>query len=178
MDVSVYSKSRGVLSSTKTLDQFQLNHDEAVGSTITAKQISVSAGKDVAIRGSNVISDEETQIVAAENVSLTAAQNHYCDNEFHQTKKSGLMSSGGIGFAIGSKKTTDDTDSTSLTHTGSTVGSIKGDTTIVAGKHYEQIGSTVSSPEGNNTIHAQSIDIQAAHNQLNSNTTQTYEQKA
>ncbi|MDK4706649.1 hemagglutinin repeat-containing protein [Kingella negevensis] len=177
MDVSVYSKSRGVLSSTKTLDQFQLNHDEAVGSTITAKQISVSAGKDVAIRGSNVISDEETQIVAAENVSLTAAQNHYRDNEFHQTKKSGLMSSGGIGFAIGSKKTTDDTDSTSLTHTGSTVGSIKGDTTIVAGKHYEQIGSTVSSPEGNNTIHAQSIDIRAAQNKRQNDHIHIQEQK-
>ncbi|MCG7656599.1 hemagglutinin repeat-containing protein [Neisseriaceae bacterium CCUG 44465] len=176
MDVSVYSKSRGILSSTKSLDQFQLNHDEAVGSTITGKQVSISAGKDVAIRGSNVISDDGTQIEAAENVSLTAAQNHYRDDEFHQTKKSGLMSAG-IGFTIGSKKTTHDQDHTSLTHTASTIGSLKGDTTIIAGKQYTQIGSTVSSPEGNNTIHAQSIDIQAAHNQLNSNTTQTYEQK-
>ncbi|ULJ59719.1 hemagglutinin repeat-containing protein [Wielerella bovis] len=176
MDVSVYSKSRGILSSTKSLDQFQLNHDEAVGSTITGKQVSISAGKDVAIRGSNVISDDGTQIEAAENVSLTAAQNHYRDDEFHQTKKSGLMSAG-IGFTIGSKKNTHDQDHTSLTHTASTIGSLKGDTTIVAGKQYTQIGSTVSSPEGNNTIHAQSIDIQAAHNQLNSNSTQTYEQK-
>lgn len=177
MDVSVYSKSRGVLSSTKTLDQFQLNHDEAVGSTITGKQVSVSAGKDVAIRGSNVVSDEGVQIVGAENVYLTAAQNHYRDGEFHETKKSGLMSSGGIGFAIGSKKTTDDTDSTSLTHTSSTVGSLNGDTYISAGKQYTQHGSTVSSLQGNNYISAQNIDVTAAENSYTNDHVQTMKQK-
>lgn len=177
MDVSVYSKSRGVLSSTKTLDQFQLNHDEAVGSTITGKQVSVSAGKDVAIRGSNVVSDEGVQIVGAENVYLTAAQNHYRDGEFHETKKSGLMSSGGIGFAIGSKKTTDDTDSTSLTHTSSTVGSLNGDTYISAGKQYTQHGSTVSSLQGNNYISAQNIDVTAAENSYTNDHIQTMKQK-
>ena len=177
MDVSVHSKSRGVLSSTKTLDQFQLNHDEAVGSTITGKQVSVSAGKNVAIRGSNVVSDEGVQIVGAENVYLTAAQNHYRDGEFHETKKSGLMSSGGIGFAIGSKKTTDETDSTSLTHTSSTVGSLNGDTYISVGKQYTQHGSTVSSLQGNNYISAQNIDVTAAENSYTNDHVQTMKQK-
>lgn len=86
--------------------------------------------------------------------------------------------SAGIGFTIGSKTNTQENQSQSNEHTGSTVGSLKGDTTIVASKHYEQTGSNVSSPEGNNLISTQSMDIGAAQNQLNSKTTQTYEQKA
>ncbi|WP_205929559.1 hemagglutinin repeat-containing protein, partial [Neisseria meningitidis] len=140
------------------------------------RQVVLQAGNDANILGSNVISDNGTRIQAGNHVRIGTTQTQSQSETYHQTQKSGLMSAG-IGFTIGSKTNTQENQSQSNEHTGSTVGSLKGDTTIVAGKHYEQIGSTVSSPEGNNIIHAQSIDIQAAHNKLNSNTTQTYEQK-
>uniref|UniRef100_UPI0018654564 hemagglutinin repeat-containing protein n=1 Tax=Neisseria lactamica TaxID=486 RepID=UPI0018654564 len=157
-------------------DKAQSHHETAQSSTFEGRQVVLQAGNDANILGSNVISDNGTRIQAGNHVRIGTTQTQSQSETYHQTQKSGLMSAG-IGFTIGSKTNTQENQSQSNEHTGSTVGSLKGDTTIVAGKHYEQIGSTVSSPEGNNTIHAQSIDIQAAHNKLNSNTTQTYEQK-
>ncbi|WP_239989807.1 hemagglutinin repeat-containing protein [Neisseria lactamica] len=157
-------------------DKAQSHNETAQSSTFEGKQVVLQAGNDANILGSNVISDNGTRIQAGNHVRIGTTQTQSQSETYHQTQKSGLMSAG-IGFTIGSKTNTQENQSQSNEHTGSTVGSLKGDTTIVAGKHYEQIGSTVSSPEGNNTIHAQSIDIQAAHNKLNSNTTQTYEQK-
>ena len=157
-------------------DKAQSHNETAQSSTFDGKQVVLQAGNDTNIKGSNVISDNGTHIQAGNHVHIGTTQTRNQSETYHQTKKSGLMSAG-IGFTIGSKTNTQENQSQSTEHTGSTVGSLKGDTTIMAGKHYQQIGSTVSSSEGNNTIHAQSIDIQAAHNQLNSNTTQTYEQK-
>ena len=157
-------------------DKAQSHNETAQSSTFEGKQVVLQAGNDANILGSNVISDNGTRIRAGNHVRIGTTQTQSQSETYHQTQKSGLMSAG-IGFTIGSKTNTQENQSQSNEHTGSTVGSLKGDTTIVAGKHYEQIGSTVSSPEGNNTIYAQSIDIQAAHNKLNSNTTQTYEQK-
>ncbi|WP_205838791.1 hemagglutinin repeat-containing protein, partial [Neisseria meningitidis] len=157
-------------------DKAQSHNETAQSSTFDGKQVVLQAGNDANIKGSNVISDNGTHIQAGNHVHIGTTLTHNQSETYHQTKKSGLMSAG-IGFTIGSKTNTQENQSQSTEHTGSTVGSIKGDTAIVAGKQFTQIGSTVSSPEGNNTIHAQSIDIQAAHNQLNSNTTQTYEQK-
>nr|WP_118780089.1 hemagglutinin repeat-containing protein [Neisseria lactamica] len=157
-------------------DKAQSHNETAQSSTFEGRQVVLQAGNDANILGSNVISDNGTRIQAGNHVRIGTTQTQSQSETYHQTQKSGLMSAG-IGFTIGSKTNTQENQSQSNEHTGSTVGSLKGDTTIVAGKHYEQIGSTVSSPEGNNTIHAQSIDIQAAHNKLNSKTTQTYEQK-
>uniref|UniRef100_UPI000BB65FDF two-partner secretion domain-containing protein n=1 Tax=Neisseria lactamica TaxID=486 RepID=UPI000BB65FDF len=157
-------------------DKAQSHNETAQSSTFEGRQVVLQAGNDANILGSNVISDNGTRIQAGNHVRIGTTQTQSQSETYHQTQKSGLMSAG-IGFTIGSKTNTQENQSQSNEHTGSTVGSLKGDTTIVAGKHYEQIGSTVSSPEGNNTIHAQSIDIQAAHNKLNSNTSQTYEQK-
>ncbi|CBX21456.1 unnamed protein product [Neisseria lactamica Y92-1009] len=157
-------------------DKAQSHNETAQSSTFEGKQVVLQAGNDANILGSNVISDNGTRIQAGNHVRIGTTQTQSQSETYHQTQKSGLMSAG-IGFTIGSKTNTQENQSQSNEHTGSTVGSLKGDTTIVAGKHYEQIGSTVSSPEGNNLISAQSMDIGAARNQLNSKTTQTYEQK-
>lgn len=157
-------------------DKAQSHNETAQSSTFDGKQVVLQAGNDAKIHGSNVISDKGTHIQAGNHVHIGTTQTQAHSQTYHQTQKSGLMSAG-IGFTIGSKTNTQENQSQNTEHTASTVGSLKGDTTIITGKQYTQVGSTVSSPEGNTTIAAQSIDIKAAHNQFNSNTTQTYEQK-
>lgn len=149
-------------------DKAQSHHETAQSSTFEGKQVVLQAGNDANILGSNVISDNGTRIQAGNHVRIGTTQTQSQSETYHQTQKSGLMSAG-IGFTIGSKTNTQENQSQSNEHTGSTVGSLKGDTTIVASKHYEQTGSNVSSPEGNNLISTQSMDIGAAQNQLNSN---------
>ncbi|MBF0804060.1 hemagglutinin repeat-containing protein [Neisseria sp. 19428wB4_WF04] len=174
---SVYSKSRGLVSNKTGLDQYRRRHDEAAGSTIEGKEVAVVAGADINVRGSNIVSDGRTLLKAGNNVNLTAAQSSYHDSEFHQTKKSGLTGSGGIGFSIGSKKDAADNSSRTLVNHGSTVGSLTGDTVISAAQNYRQTGSTVSSPEGDVWIRARNIDIEAAQDTYAADYRRTFEQK-
>ena len=177
LDASVSGKSKGILSSTKTHDRYRFSHDEAVGSNIGGDKIIVVAGQDINVRGSDLISDNGTVLKAGHDINISTAHNRYTGTEYHESKKSGVMGTGGLGFTIGSRKTTDDTDRTNIIHTGSIIGSLNGDNVIVAGNRYRQTGSTVSSPEGRNTVTAKSIDIESANNRYATDYVHTQEQK-
>ena len=177
LDASVSVKSKGILSSTKTYDRYRFSHDEAVGSNIGGGKIIVAAGQDINVRGSDLISDNGTALKAGHDINISTAHNRYTGTEYHESKKSGVMGTGGLGFTIDSRKTTDDTDRANIIHTGSIMGSLNGDNVIVAGNRYRQTGSTVSSPEGHNTVTAKSIDIESANNRYATDYVHTREQK-
>ncbi|HGG7600925.1 TPA: hemagglutinin repeat-containing protein [Neisseria meningitidis] len=177
LDTSVSGKSKGILSSTKTHDRYRFSHDEAVGSNIGGGKMIVAAGQDINVRGSNLISDKGIVLKAGHDIDISTAHNRYTGNEYHESKKSGVMGTGGLGFTIGNRKTTDDTDRTNIVHTGSIIGSLNGDTVTVAGNRYRQTGSTVSSPEGRNTVTAKSIDVEFANNRYATDYAHTQEQK-
>ncbi|QRQ80926.1 hemagglutinin repeat-containing protein [Paralysiella testudinis] len=75
------------------------------------------------------------------------------------------------------QKDTTDTADTTLIHSGSSVGSLKGNTTIVAGGTYTQTGSTVAAHQGNVDIHAKAVNISAAQNHYANEHKHTFEQK-
>ncbi|MCO6527181.1 hemagglutinin repeat-containing protein, partial [Snodgrassella sp.] len=133
LDHSTYDKSSGFLSKKTTLDQYQANYNEAVASNITGAKVKISSDKDINIRGSNIISDNGTLLHAGNDINISAAENHYTDRQYHKETKSGLMGSGGIGFTIGSQKESDDTTSQSLIHSGSSIGSLSGNTSLISG---------------------------------------------
>ena len=176
LDEAHYNKTRGTFSTKKSIDKYQKHNDEAVSSNITGSNIRIGSEQDINIRGSNVIADNQTLLHAGRDINIEAAENQYQVQEYHAKKKSGLMSSGGFGFSIGSQKLTDDIAGTSLIHNGSNVGSLKGDTIIVAGNHYTQSGSTVSSPGGNIAIVAKQINVQAAQDQYSTDYVHTMKQ--
>ncbi|MFQ3039108.1 hemagglutinin repeat-containing protein [Neisseria cinerea] len=176
LDESTYSKERGLVGSKSRLDQYRRQHDEAAGSVITGREVRTASGGDTRIRGSQVISDDQTLIAARGEVRIDAADNRYQDWENHERKKSGLMGSGGIGFFIGNKTQAQESDGTAVSASGSTVGSLKGDT-LIAAKRYSQTGSIVSSPEGNVLVEAEKIDIQAADERYRQTQRTRFEQK-
>ena len=176
LDESTYSKERGLVGSKSRLDQYRRQHDEAAGSVMTGREVRTASGGDTRIRGSQVISDEQTLVTAAGGVRIDAADNRYQDWENHERKKSGLMGSGGIGFFIGNKTQAQESDGTAVSASGSTVGSLKGDT-LIAAKRYSQTGSIVSSPEGNVLVEAEKIDIQAADERYRQTQRTRFEQK-
>ncbi|PIT46040.1 hypothetical protein BHC51_07285 [Snodgrassella alvi] len=175
LDHSTYTKSSGFMSKKTTLDQYQAKYDEAVASNITGAKITISSDKDINIRGSNVISDYGTLLHAGNDININAAENHYMDHQYHKETKSGLMGSGGIGFSIGSQKESDDTTTKALIHSGSNIGSLSGDTNIIAGNRYSQTGSSVSSPKGDINIIGKQIDISAAQDQHQRDNIHTFE---
>lgn len=163
-DESVYTQSKGFLSKRSQLDTYQRQHDEAQGSSVTGKLVYMDAGHDLNVVGSDIVSEQKAQLHAGHNAQLTTAQSYYNDRESHQTKKSGLMGTGGIGFTVGSKQDQFTQTSQVVQQVGSTAGSLNGDALITAGNQYSQIGSTVSTPKGRITIDAAKINIADAKN--------------
>ncbi len=133
-------ESKGVLSSSTREGYKRDQSDQSLASVIEGKQVLIDAN-NVNIRGSQVISDDLTQIQAKENISIAAAEDHSLTASKDVKKKSGLMSSGGIGFSIGMEKDTTVKSGTTITNSGSTVGSLNGNTNLIAGNHY-QVGLT------------------------------------
>ena len=164
LDESVYTTSKKLLSKSNHLDTYQRQHDEAQGSSVTGKLVYMDAGHDLNVVGSDIVSEQKAQLHAGHDAQLTTAQSYYNDRESHQTKKSGLMGTGGIGFTVGSKQDQFTQTSQVVQQVGSTAGSLNGDALITAGNQYSQIGSTVSTPKGRITIDAAKINIADAKN--------------
>lgn len=176
-DESVYTQSKGFLSKRSQLDTYQRQHDEAQGSSVTGKLVYMDAGHDLNVVGSDIVSEQKAQLHAGHNAQLTTAQSYYNDRESHQTKKSGLMGTGGIGFTVGSKQDQFTQTSQVVQQVGSTAGSLNGDALITAGNQYSQIGSTVSTPKGRITIDAAKINIADAKNIQISESEYVHQQK-
>ncbi|WP_439328542.1 hemagglutinin repeat-containing protein, partial [Lonepinella sp. BR2357] len=99
---------------------------------ISGENVSIfSENKSVNINGSNVVANQSLRIQAKNGVNITADSNRYYEENYQQKTKSGLMSSGGIGFTVGKKQEDVDTDNTQYSAVGSQVGSLHGNTQII-----------------------------------------------
>lgn len=173
-DDAHYAKRKGFLSSSSTENRAQSLSDTAIGSNFGGKSVTLSSGGDTLIRGSAVIGDKDTSIVAGKDINIEAAINTSQSSSFHESKRSGLSSGGGLSVTLGKQQLNIDTDRQSVTAAGSTVGSVAGDVKLVAGQSYKQIGSDVLAPGGDITIAAKKVDIIAATNTDTSTTEQRF----
>jgi filamentous hemagglutinin len=169
LDAAFYQKSHGFLSSRTLTTQDNRNDTTSVGGRLSGNTVTLNAGNaqvagkgDINITGSNVVSDNGTTLNAKNNINIMSATDINDGFSQRQEKRSGLLSSGGIGFTIGSQKLTTSNDTQGNTSVASTIGSINGDVNINAGNHYQQTGSDVLAPKGDVNITAQDISIQAA----------------
>ncbi|ACA31896.1 filamentous haemagglutinin family outer membrane protein [Histophilus somni 2336] len=169
-------KHSGFLQSTTDITKHDHHYDLAQGSTLDGKNVVLQSNANLTVQGSNIVAENQLN-ARAKNIAIKEAENRVFEQDVEKTTKSGLMSSGGFGFSIGEKKTTTETNQTKYYATGSQVGSLKGDTALIAGKHYQQTGSTLSSLEGDVTIGAKKVDILAADDRYESRYKQTMEQK-
>lgn len=107
--------------------------------------MTVNAGDNLTVEGSDVVADQDVSLAAGNHVDVLAATSTDTSWRFKETKKSGLMSTGGIGFTIGSSKTTHDRREagTTQSQSASTIGSTAGNVSITAGKQAHISGSDV-----------------------------------
>ncbi len=92
-----------------------------------------------------MVADLDVSLAAGNHVDVLAATSTDTSWRFKETKKSGLMGTGGIGFTIGSSKTTHDRREagTTQSQSASTIGSTAGNVSITAGKQAHISGSDV-----------------------------------
>ena len=166
--------SSGWLSKTTTRTEDSVSRQTAQGSELNGDSVGITAGNDLTLRGSSVAGSGDVALLAGNDL-LIGTQNEY-NSELHlkQEKKSGLMSSGGIGFSYGTQsvKTTD--TGADATQAGSTVGRVNGDLTLRAGENLTVNGSDLIAGR-DMALSGKNVAITAAENQ--SRQTHEVEQK-
>lgn len=176
LDEAHQHTSSGFLSSKTVTTRDQLQSTNAIGTNFEGQSVNLATGKDLAIFGSNVLADQNVNLNAGGNVSITAAQNTQSSSSFSQTTKSGLMSGGGLSISIGTQQQSLDQGQTQTTAAASTVGSTGGNVTITAGQSYTQTGSDVMTPKGNIDITAKAVTIDEARETGSQSSEQKFKQ--
>ena len=167
----------GVFQSKGETRRHNHNYDIAQGSILDADKINLHSNNgNITIQGSNVAAGNGLT-VKAKNIDIREAENRVYSDDYYSKKKSGMLG-GGIGVTFGSQKQTTESDQTKLYAQGSQVGSLSGNTTMIAENTYTQTASKVSAiKDGDVNILAKKVDIKAADDKYETNTKQTFEQK-
>ncbi|EFD9455233.1 contact-dependent inhibition effector tRNA nuclease [Escherichia coli] len=128
---------------TRTITEDSVTREK--GSLLSGNRVTVNAGDNLTVEGSDVVADRDVSLAADNHVDVLAATSTDTSWRFKETKKSGLMGAGGIGFTIGSSKTTHDRREagTTQSQSASTIGSTAGNVSITAGKQAHISGSDV-----------------------------------
>ncbi|MGV6310696.1 contact-dependent inhibition effector tRNA nuclease [Escherichia coli] len=128
---------------TRTITEDSVTREK--GSLLSGNRVTVDAGDNLTVEGSDVVADRDVSLAAGNHVDVLAATSTDTSWRFKETKKSGLTGTGGIGFTTGSSKTTHDRREagTTQSQSASTIGSTAGNVSITAGKQAHISGSDV-----------------------------------
>ncbi len=167
---------KGFLSkkTTHTIEENSATRES--GSLLSGDNVQVVAGNNLLVNGSAVAGDGDVQLKAGNNVDIVAATNSDTSWRFKEEKKSGLMGSGGIGFTIGSSKSTHDLreKGTTQSQSFSTVGSTGGNVAISAGNQ-AHIGGADLIAGKDLSLSGDSVIIEPGHDKRTRD--ETFEQK-
>nr|WP_239483120.1 hemagglutinin repeat-containing protein [Paraburkholderia sp. C35] len=136
-----HNEHSGFLSKETTTDSTSSHQVIANGSTISGDTVTGASGHDMTISGSTVAATNDVNLSAANNQTISTSQNTSDSNQFHQSTKSGLGSSGGIAISYGTVDQKDTTHDSSVTTNGSLVGSTNGNVNLSAGADLHVPGS-------------------------------------
>ncbi|EFN6235745.1 filamentous hemagglutinin, partial [Escherichia coli] len=133
--------SSGMLSKTTTTTHDVTDRRTMTGSELNGDTVSIGAGHNLNVTGSSVAGDNSVSLAAGNNLSIGTLTESNRETHLKQEKKSGLMSSGGVGFSVGSQSLKVTDAATDTTQKGSTVGSVHGDVSLQAGNRLTVNGS-------------------------------------
>ncbi|ENO4924240.1 hemagglutinin repeat-containing protein, partial [Escherichia coli] len=133
--------SSGMLSKTTTTTHDVTDRRAMTGSELNGDTVSIGAGHNLNVAGSSVVGDNRVSLAAGNNLSIGTLTESNRETHLKQEKKSGLMSSGGVGFSVGSQSLKVTDAATDTTQKGSTVGSVHGDVSLQAGNRLTVNGS-------------------------------------
>ena len=164
----------GAFSKTTLITHDVVNRETAQGSTFSGDAVTMQAGNNLLIQGSDVVAENDMRLAAGNDLTLTTADEYGEESHQRQEKKSGLSGTGGIGFSYGTQalKVTDTL--TERTQRGSTVGSVKGNVSLGAGNTLTVKGSELVAGR-DMSLSGKAVNILAAENQ--STQTHKVEQK-
>nr|WP_310437560.1 hemagglutinin repeat-containing protein [Yersinia canariae] len=146
-----------------------------VGGALTANVDNLTAVGANIQAGTMDLQAQNIHLRAQDNITIGTAQQSQSESHLFEQKKSGLMSTGGIGVTVGSNSTKMTDTGQSISSVGSTVGSVLGNVSMTAGEDLTVKGSEVLAGKDIN-LTGQNVAIVAAENQ--STQTHIVEQKS
>ncbi|ECD7244760.1 hemagglutinin repeat-containing protein [Salmonella enterica] len=155
--------SHGLLSSYSRETHDEVHDRQAVSTTFSGNTVSLEAGHDATVRGSNVAGTQDVSLAAGHNLDITTAGESHRETHIKRESASGLMGSGGIGFTVGSRSQKSTAEGQGETQLGSTVGSQRGELTLSAGHNTTVHGSDLVAG-GDISLSGQNVNITAAQN--------------
>ena len=155
---------KGFLSkkTTHTIEEDRATRES--GTLLSGDNVTIQAGNNLLMKGSSAVADDAVNLSAGNNVEIIAATNTDTAWHFKETKKSGLMGTGGLGFTIGSSKNTHDLreKGTTQSQSFSTVGSTGGSVAISAGNQLHVGGADLIAGQ-NLSLGGNSVIIEPGH---------------
>ncbi len=166
------NRSSDLLSSKRVTDTSVLEANTYAGSNLSGEQVTLITSGDIGITGSHVAGVDTVLMRAGGDVEITGGESTLYQYQQTDKRRSGIFSSGGFGFTIGSRRET--TTQTQFSEgvlpsggslegevVGSQVGSLEGDVDIQAGGSARVAGgSQLVAAEGDINITARDITIE------------------
>ncbi|WP_221411074.1 hemagglutinin repeat-containing protein [Aeromonas hydrophila] len=136
------SKKKALSKKTTTSHDISEQH-MAQATELGGQYVLLKAQQDMVVKGSNVVGDLGATLLAGRDLNIDTVDLLNRELHFRETKRSGLMGSGGIGFTIGKQQQSSDMAGTTQIREGSSVGSVQGDVTLQAGNRLQISASDV-----------------------------------
>ena len=167
---------KGFLSKTTTHTVKEDYASQEKGSVLSGDNVSVSAGNNLKVKGSSVVGDGQVSLTAGNNVDIVAATDEQSSYRLNEKKKSGLISTGGIGVTIGSSNSRYkmNEEGTTQSQSASTVGSTGGNVSVVSGGQARISGSDLIAGK-DLSISGDSVVIDPGHDKRSRD--ESFEQK-
>ena len=156
-----YYKKKSFMSSRSEHRKSETEMSRSIGSTFAGGEVSMAAGQDITVDGSNVLADYTLTLGAGRDINILASEETYRDYQYEKRKKSGFGGGGGFSVGFNNQKRTDWWKSTSTGYAASTVGSAGGSVLIDAGRDVNVIASNVLAKEGDIVIAGSNVAIVA-----------------
>ncbi|WAC45800.1 hemagglutinin repeat-containing protein [Pseudomonas sp. SL4(2022)] len=150
----------------------QSSSSQEVGSTLSGATIDVTSGRDTAIRGSTLVADSDINVAAGRNLLITSGEAKDDSRARSSSKKSGEIGDWWQG-ATGVVSIKQSSQNSTTQQLGSQIASLGGDVELKAGEAYRQQASQVIAPQGDVSITAKRVDIEAGYDLLSSSQKQS-----
>jgi len=157
-----YKESKGTFSKSTSTQISTESSNTSVGSSFSGQNVVVSAGNDIAIRGSNVTAQDQLALSAGRDVRIESAQDQASGGAYSATSKRGFSSSLETGVSNASASSNRIEAGSSTTQVGSTISG--SNVSIDAGRDVQVIASNVLADKNITVAAGRNIDILAAQN--------------
>lgn len=158
--------SKGFMSKTTVATHDQQQSTTALGSSLEGGSVNVLAGRDLTVKGSSIVADQNLSLDAARNLSVLSAEDTATSSNSLQVKKSGLSggyASGNLSVGYGKSTTSTQGNNASVTQHESTIGALNGSARLKSGETLQVVASDIAAKE-NLTLIGRNVDLSAAQN--------------